>query len=135
MGTVTGWTCNQAKYNENHNVPTASQTGTCDCNCGLADPDCANTTAQVVGCTDPLAPTCNSNGFCLPTAWKCDPTFFGDKNSPLGGCDCGCGALDVDCADATKAKCDYCDDMGSCDTVTCTDPMSKINATNNAVCM
>jgi hypothetical protein len=134
MGTVTGWTCAQAKYNENHNVPMASQTGTCDCNCGLPDPDCANATAVVNGCADPAAPKCNVNGFCLPTAWKCDPSYYGDKGAPTGGCDCGCGVIDVDCADATKAKCDFCDDMGSCDTVACSDPMSKINATNNAVC-
>ncbi len=138
-GNITGWTCPVAKYNENHNVPAAMQTGTCDCNCGIPDLDCTNTTAAVVGCTA-SAPTCNANGFCLPTAWTCDPSFYGDKDQVGGGCDCGCGVVDVDCADATKASCLSCDDpsgtgfAGSCDTAMCTDAASKINATNNAIC-
>jgi len=66
-----------------------------------------------------------------PVEWVCDGTYYFDG----GICDCGCGALDPDCADATKASCDYCDDTGSCDEgVECTDAASTINATDNSTC-
>jgi MYXO-CTERM domain-containing protein len=43
-----------------------------------------------------------------PAEWTCPAGFFGTDD----GCDCGCGALDPDCADATFASCDFnqCDD-------------------------
>jgi hypothetical protein len=56
--------------------------------------------------------------------WTCDPSLFGD-----GYCDCGCGIPDPDCANATVAACDFCNDPKSCAT-SCAD----INPTNNAVC-
>src|SRR5437763_829511 len=37
-----------------------------------------------------------------PAGWTCDASFFGD-----GSCDCGCGAVDSDCADATFASCEF----------------------------
>ncbi|MSP93503.1 MAG: hypothetical protein EXR79_17210 [Myxococcales bacterium] len=37
--------------------------------------------------------TCSTAGTCVPAAWQCDPLLYGD----LAGCDCGCGAVDVDC--------------------------------------
>jgi len=64
-----------------------------------------------------------------PAGWNCDPTAYNDTV-----CDCGCGAVDLDCDDATKASCAICDDNGSCDDVGCSDAASTINATNNAVC-
>lgn len=39
----------------------------------------------------------------VPAEWTCLPSYYGD-----GGCDCGCGAVDVDCADATRASCAFC---------------------------
>ena len=62
-----------------------------------------------------------------PPQWTCDPTYYGDQI-----CDCGCGVIDTDCADATVASCDYCDDTGSCATTTCP---ANIDPTNNAVCV
>ena len=47
------------------------------------------------------------------------------------GCDCGCGVVDPDCADATVASCDYCQDTGSCGLGTCP---ANINATDNSTC-
>ena len=131
-GTVQGWTCAQSKYNENHNA--AMPMGTCDCACGIPDPDCAEPAAVLVGCTA-SAPTCNVHGHCVPAAWTCGPNFYGDAGTSAGGCDCGCGVEDIDCKNLDKSSCDYCDDLGSCDTSTCTDPMSMIEPTNNAVCM
>ncbi len=61
-----------------------------------------------------------------PAAWTCDPTYYGDDL-----CDCGCGAVDVDCANALVGSCEYCDDEGSCSTASCP---GTINPTNSAVC-
>ncbi|MFC1670742.1 calcium-binding EGF-like domain-containing protein [Spirochaetota bacterium] len=53
-------------------------------------------------------------GICsgTPASWTCNASYFGD-----GECDCGCGAFDPDCVDATVGSCDYCD-LG-CGTGTC----------------
>jgi hypothetical protein len=131
-GTVQGWTCAQSKYNENHGAPMPA--GTCDCDCGIPDPDCVDPMAVLVGCTN-SAPACNVHGHCVPAAWTCGPNFYGDAGTSTGGCDCGCGVQDIDCPDLDKTACDYCDDLGSCDTSTCSDPVSTIDPTNNAVCM
>ena len=90
-------------------------------------------TPTVDGCT--AGDTCSGSvgsgtSVCVPAAWTCNDGFFGDGTY----CDCGCGVLDPDCMDATKASCDFCDDTDSCDTVACDDAASKINATNNAIC-
>lgn len=60
--------------------------------------------------------------------WGCDPSSYGGDD----GCDCGCGVVDPDCADATSASCDRCDDIGSCalDATTCLD----VAADDNAAC-
>jgi len=41
----------------------------------------------------------------VPAAWLCPLNNYGTAD----GCDCGCGALDPDCADATAAACLWCD--------------------------
>jgi hypothetical protein len=122
-----GWTCNASYYND----------GDCDCGCGIVDPDCADATAASCDFCDDIG-SCNSSscpGTINPTnnatcvslaAWTCDPGYYND-----GVCDCGCGMIDADCADATVASCDYCDDEGSCNTASCP---GKINPTNNSVC-
>ena len=46
----------------------------------------------------------------VPAGWNCLPWFYGAAD----GCDCGCGVIDLDCADGTVASCDYCDGYGSC---------------------
>ncbi|MFO0552957.1 MAG: hypothetical protein U0271_31505 [Polyangiaceae bacterium] len=62
-----------------------------------------------------------------PAEWVCDAGFYGDGSF----CDCGCGAADPDCADATVGSCDYCDDMGSCSVDACP---GTIDPANNAIC-
>ena len=46
----------------------------------------------------------------VPGEWTCSPSFFGTGD----GCDCGCGAVDDDCASNDIASCEFCDDTGSC---------------------
>jgi hypothetical protein len=60
----------------------------------------------------------------VPEEWVCNPAFYGLAD----GCDCGCGAADPDCADATVDVCQYCDGCaaGNCD---------LIDPENNAVCL
>lgn len=45
---------------------------------------------------------CTTGSTTVPTGWICDPTYYGDLE-----CDCGCGALDMDCADGTDASCSF----------------------------
>jgi len=126
----TDWTCDPEFYGDE----------SCDCGCGIPDIDCPDATVDdceycgacdstsfgsCVGVVDPTDVT-----LCLPRpeppeGWTCAPEWFGDD-----GCDCGCGAQDVDCASTTDvAACEYCLDCegnGSClwrvdasDTTTC----------------
>ena len=46
----------------------------------------------------------------VPAGWTCLPWFYGAAD----GCDCGCGVIDLDCADATVASCEWCGSPGSC---------------------
>ena len=46
----------------------------------------------------------------VPAGWTCLPWFYGAAD----GCDCGCGVIDLDCADATVASCEWCSYPGSC---------------------
>lgn len=67
---------------------------TCDCECGVVDPDC-NTFDDnpVVGCeTDEI---CDAQGQCLfvPPEWTCNGLDYAASN----GCDCECGVYDPDC--------------------------------------
>ncbi|MBI1948188.1 MAG: hypothetical protein HYS27_21035 [Deltaproteobacteria bacterium] len=48
----------------------------------------------------------------VPAGWTCSATWYGDA-----GCDCGCGAIDIDCTTGgcaepgcTEASCEYCVD-------------------------
>lgn len=59
-----------------------------------------------------------------PPEWVCPAAYFAAND----GCDCGCGALDPDCNDATVESCDYCMPPG------CANDCSEIDPTNNAVC-
>lgn len=65
-----------------------------------------------------------------PGQWTCIPNYY-DNND---GCDCGCGTLDPDCADATAASCDFCDHIGSCGPKETRCP-SNIDPDNNARCV
>jgi hypothetical protein len=117
-GLPTGWTCAEDQYN-------GGPGNGCDCNCGLSDPDCLLDPAEPVeGCMGDEQ--CGGDGVCVPGAWSCDPSYFGDMF-----CDCGCGVADPDCPDATVGSCEYCMNVGSCSSMECP---GTINPTNNAVC-
>lgn len=60
----------------------------------------------------------------IPATWTCDSSYFGD-----GPCDCGCGALDYDCATANVESCDYC---GSCGGASC---VESVDPTSNYECL
>jgi hypothetical protein len=64
----------------------------------------------------------------VPANWACDPSYYGDN-----ACDCGCAAVDIDCADNTLASCEWCNDDGSCSATDCQG--GEINPANNAVCL
>ena len=54
-------------------------------------------------CSALVTSGCTTGG--VPPQWICDPSYYGAQD----GCDCGCGAIDLDCADASIASCDYND--------------------------
>lgn len=117
----------------------------CDCGCGAIDPDCADaTSASCEYCDDSgscgtgtcpanIDPTQNwlctgGGGGGVPVEWTCSTSYYDTAD----GCDCGCGALDPDCLDASSASCDWCDDLGSCGTGTCP---ANIDPTQNWLCI
>ena len=104
----------------------------CDCGCGDSDPDCSvQPDEPLVGCPNE-DDRCSGSGVCVPAAFRCSSLLYQDG----AYCDCGCGVVDPDCADATLASCDYCDLASSCaeDTL-CDDPASPIDPNNNGVCL
>jgi len=111
-----GWSCSAAAFRNE----------VCDCGCGVPDPACQGIDLLYVcgnfpveGCSggtkyhiDP-----SHNALCLvtiPNAWTCDRRFYDD-----GLCDCGCGAVDLDCPANDVTRCDQCNDTGSCSTAAC----------------
>ena len=117
------WDCNASYYDTNDG---------CDCGCGVIDPDCDSGSVAACGfewCDsgDP-APTNNwqceddapSAGGGTPTTWTCNPNYY-DTND---GCDCGCGAVDPDCASSSASSCRY----EHCDSD------EQVVAANNALC-
>ena len=123
------WTCPREAWGD----------GRCDCGCGLRDVDCPD--GELASCE-----VCNSPGSCSPTpcpgrikaeenrhcqpvalGWQCPSLSYGDESS----CDCGCGAPDPDCGNASPASCDTCKLPGSCgasradDCATAIDPISR----------
>ncbi len=108
-GAPAGWTCDPLFYN--------AQDG-CDCNCGVYDPDCDDTSATVFGCDD-------ANRVCAmdrtwsncqaPTTWTCGQTTYDDGVT----CNCNCGTQDLDCQNAALpvSGCSanqICDTSGVC---------------------
>jgi hypothetical protein len=61
--------------------------------------------------------------------WTCPPASYGTGD----GCDCGCGLVDPDCANATVAACARCNGPGSCGEGASVCP-GAIDPANNAVC-
>ena len=112
----TGWTCSAAAYRDIY----------CDCGCGVPDPKCQDIETLYV-CEDFPVEGCSggnklhidpdNNALCIvsvPNAWTCDRSYYGD-----GVCDCGCGAVDLDCSSNNVADCWECNDSGSCSTAAC----------------
>jgi hypothetical protein len=122
------WSCQLASYHGGDG---------CDCGCGVIDPDCPSSSAgECAGNCDPagscafdctdIVPTNNATCTAIPPAWTCSPVEYGSGN----GCDCGCGAPDLDCLGAlTSNACDTCNDPGSC-AKSCAD----INTSRNYAC-
>lgn len=122
------WTCNPNYYAANDG---------CDCACGVPDPDCNSITrdacqycdlggscSKVSGCGDITA---KENWLCVPEEWTCLDAYYAGHD----GCDCGCGAIDPDCADDNSDSCDYCGGPGSCNPF---QGCSEISTTRNWTC-
>ncbi|HEX6273107.1 MAG TPA: hypothetical protein VFZ53_08710 [Polyangiaceae bacterium] len=119
-----GWVCSSRAYDDGR---------TCDCGCGIPDPDCANATVASCdvcdrGCSAVACPgtiAVNDNTTCtLPQGWNCPADLFGD-----GACDCGCGARDFDCVSGEVEACDRCS-LGCAEE----DCPATIAPDDNAVC-
>jgi hypothetical protein len=133
------WVCPEWSFGDNY---------TCDCGCGVRDPDCEDATSDVCdSCPYDYgygAGGCSRNGSCdtivaddnahciddAPPNWTCDELYYADGDA----CDCGCGAIDLDCqGNTTLAACDICNTEGSCSPTGCNNSPA-INPTNNAIC-
>lgn len=105
--------------------PSSWGDGVCDCGCGVVDVDCPDASAASCQRCDQAscAPfTCGTiqpadNAHCVtpPFSWQCSPRLYADGSR----CDCGCGAVDPDCASQAASACDRCDDPGSCSAQAC----------------
>jgi hypothetical protein len=123
------WTCDDAYYGDGYS---------CTCGCGALDPDCADATVASCHHCPEYAGSCSEqycadvnpvdNSRCNPTApegWVCDQDWYGD-----GGCDCGCGVRDLDCANGTSQVCQHC--LGE----SCSEPgCATIDPDDNAICV
>ncbi|HVJ21294.1 MAG TPA: putative metal-binding motif-containing protein [Polyangiaceae bacterium] len=96
--------------------------------------DCDDTNPAVYpGASDPcgdgIDQDCDgADDSCAPANWTCPAAYYGTSD----GCDCGCGVVDPDCANATVGVCEFCNDVGSCTNgATCP---GNINPNNNATC-
>lgn len=85
------WTCDETRYADGN---------TCDCGCGLPDPDCMRSSLTVVGCS--ASQVCSRLGACV--AGDCTP----DCSGRMCGDD-GCGGLCGVCTDEAS----FCN-AGSC---------------------
>lgn len=79
----------------------------CDLDCDLGFPAC--------GADDGWDSGDDDDGFNEPAGWTCLPSFY----AAADGCDCGCGAVDPDCADPNQdifgcAEGEVCDAQGFC---------------------
>jgi hypothetical protein len=110
---------------------------TCDCGCGMPDPDCPDELRDY--CSRCPTGSCSrsdcrdidpdENSVCdggVPSGWTCPADVYDDD-----ACDCGCGALDPDCANASRTACEFCNAPGSCSSATCP---GTISASDNTKC-
>lgn len=109
-GVPSDWLCNPLAYDSDDG---------CDCGCGVPDPDCSGGGCAGNACTGGSCDTCHYDAAVaactIPPAWNCHPGYY-DHNDV---CDCGCGAIDPDCAsggcidaNCTATGCDLCHDDG-----------------------
>eukprot|EP01105_Mastigella_eilhardi_P021517 TRINITY_DN5216_c0_g1_i1.p2 TRINITY_DN5216_c0_g1~~TRINITY_DN5216_c0_g1_i1.p2 ORF type:complete len:260 (+),score=47.14 TRINITY_DN5216_c0_g1_i1:767-1546(+) len=101
---VTGWTCDATHYNAHDG---------CDCACGVVDPDCSDSYAEVYNCPN-VGDLCVS-GVCttraVPAGWTCPSEFYNDGSD----CDCQCGIWDPDCDVAGAKMCNCACSKMKCD--------------------
>lgn len=121
-----GWTCSVSAYEDGIS---------CDCGCGIADPDCEGEGVEACHVCD-LFGSCaggncpssideDDNTQCnVPEGWTCRSDQYAD-----GACHCGCGVLDSDCASASSSECDVC--SSGCSNEFCPGP---IDADDNTIC-
>eukprot|EP00808_Paulinella_micropora_P031736 g49809.t1 len=117
------WTCAPEAYYESQGYRNSSLRYSCDCGCGVIDPDCGY---QLKSCDDqswnPRYSSFKCNGAvlnkemmycrldsarCTPlppgihdNLWTCIPDVYhelSDNGTKLNDCDCNCGSLDPDC--------------------------------------
>ena len=124
-----GWTCATTAYND----------GVCDCGCSVRDADCGendideckrcNTTGSCDfrECPGKIDPENITRCLAPPPEWTCSTFYYADGKD----CDCGCGAVDLDCEDETVDSCDYCGAFGACSGGACPGP---IDPDDNGVC-
>ncbi|MGH1343543.1 MAG: hypothetical protein ACRBN8_18445 [Nannocystales bacterium] len=94
----------------------------CDCGGGIPDPDCDDdVSAKCDECNGPgscgaafeggAVAVPDDNPLCfVPPNWTCEVLAYDDGAT----CDCGCGAVDLDCESEAVAACGECNGMGSC---------------------
>lgn len=105
------WTCDAWRYADGM---------TCDCGCGAIDLDCPDDSIDSceecymcgsATCPNKIDPEDIASCIPPPNGWTCAAEQYGNGY----GCDCGCGALDPDCASAEASSCEWCPvDYGSC---------------------
>jgi hypothetical protein len=121
------WTCQSSRYGDGK---------FCDCGCGALDPDCSDERVEscdvclIIGsCGHAPCPSnvlADDNAHCATEpGWLCGAASYGD-----GVCDCGCGALDIDCASQNAEACEACPVDGCASLFDC----STIEPEDNTVC-
>jgi hypothetical protein len=119
------WACDPSYYDAHDG---------CDCECGVADPDCNYTSQVLLNCPEDVIATCE-DGICIaaevPPSWICPPKYYGTQD----GCDCYCGADDPDCSIPDQhvygCPCDSMQcDKGLCSGV-CSDKFFMYTSTNS----
>lgn len=113
-------------------APHCGADGKCTAKC---TPKCTGQKCGADGCggscgTCAAGDSCKWTGQCVPDAWSCDPSLYGDG----AGCTCGCGVGDSDCADASMAVFGCataktaCSSQGYCEGKLCTSNTQCKNA-------
>jgi hypothetical protein len=111
-GDAKGWTCGTAD-------DPAWKNAECDCGCGRPDPYCRikhQHSCTDAGCKTPTCEFCNAEGgaraACDGPKWSTAGTCKAELYGLDGKCDCGCGAIDPDCADGEGCAASLCPGKG-----------------------